>query len=200
VAPSDVHIQYYRWACISNRFPPEFQWIRQVKENYELTSFLKVYGGFAPQRDGEQVRVRIKSPVPMVVAILPSDIAYQLHRTPDALETALEKSACQQRGVQSLQFQCTLNASDGPNRSWLDRNPAAALLPIRRLKSNCWRRSVLRIARRPGTSSNIPQRSRPRSNGTRSACFRSFQRRALPRRGWASIISQVVASEETTCR
>jgi hypothetical protein len=29
----------------------------------------------APQRDGEQVSVKIKSPVPMVVAILPSDIA-----------------------------------------------------------------------------------------------------------------------------
>jgi hypothetical protein len=112
-APNDVHIQYYRWACISNCFPPEFQWIRQVKEKYELTSFLKVYGGFAPQRDGEQVSVKIKSPVPMVVAILPSDIADQLHRRPDALETALEKSACQQRGVQSLQFQCTFNASDG---------------------------------------------------------------------------------------
>src|SRR5262249_39678786 len=25
-APNDVHIQYYRWACISNCFPPEFQW------------------------------------------------------------------------------------------------------------------------------------------------------------------------------
>jgi hypothetical protein len=114
VAPNDVRIQYYRWACISNCFPPEFQWIRQVKEKYELTSFLKVYGGFAPERDGEQVSVKIKSPVPMVVAILPSDVADQLHGRADALETALEKSSCQQRGVQSLQFQCTFKASDGP--------------------------------------------------------------------------------------
>jgi len=45
VSPNDVHIQYYRWACISNCFPPEFQWIQQVKEKYELTGFLKVYGG-----------------------------------------------------------------------------------------------------------------------------------------------------------
>jgi hypothetical protein len=113
-APNDVHIQYYRWACISNCFPPEFQWIRQAKEKYELTSFLKVYGGFAPERDGEQVSVKIKSPVPMVVAILPSDVADQLHARPEALETALQKNSCQQRGVQNLEFQCTFNAGDGP--------------------------------------------------------------------------------------
>jgi hypothetical protein len=114
VAPNDVHIQYYKWLCVSNCFPPEFQWIRQVKEKYELTSFLKVYGGFKPERDGEQVSVKIKSPVPMVVAILPSEAADQLHGKPDALESALEKNACQQRGVQSLEFQCTFNSADGP--------------------------------------------------------------------------------------
>lgn len=113
-SPNDVHIQYFRWACISNCFPPEFQWIRQVKEKYELTSFLKVYGGFTPERDGEQVSVRIKSPAPMVVAILPSEVADQLHGRPETLETALEKHSCQQRGVQSLEFQCTFNTADGP--------------------------------------------------------------------------------------
>lgn len=114
VAPNDLHIQYYRWVCVRDCFPPEFQWIRQVKEKYELTSYLKVYGGFAPQRDGEQVSVKIKSPVPMVVAILPSSIADQLHSNPQALESALEHNSCQQRGVQSLTFQCTFNAADGP--------------------------------------------------------------------------------------
>lgn len=114
VAPNDLHIQYYRWACVSNCFPPEFQWIRQVKEKYQLTSYLKVYGGFAPQRDGEQVSVKIKSPVPMIVAILPSSVADQLHGNPNELESALEKNSCQQRGVQSLTFQCAFNAADGP--------------------------------------------------------------------------------------
>jgi hypothetical protein len=114
VAPNDIHIQYYRWICVSNCIQPEFQWIRQIKEKYELTSFLKVYGGFAPERDGEQVSVRVKSPVPMIVALLPSQIADQLHAKPETLESALEKSSCQQRGVQSLTFQCTFNAADGP--------------------------------------------------------------------------------------
>ena len=114
VSPNDVHIQYYRWDCVENCIQPEFQWIRQVKEKYELTSFLKVYGGYRPGHDGEQVSVKIKSPVPMVVAMLPSNVADQLHGKPDTLESALEKNSCQQRGVQSLQFQCTFNVADGP--------------------------------------------------------------------------------------
>jgi hypothetical protein len=113
-SPNDVHIQYYRWDCVENCIQPEFQWTQQVKEKYELTSFLKVYGGFTPDHDGEQVSIKIKSPVPMVVAMLPSQIADQLHSRPEALETALEKNSCQQRGVQSLQFACTFNLGDGP--------------------------------------------------------------------------------------
>jgi hypothetical protein len=113
-SPNDLHIQYFRWACMSNCFPPEIHWIRQAKEKYELTSFLKVYGGYAPQRDGEQVSVFVKSPVPMLVAILPSEIANQLHSKPEMLEPALTKNSCQQRGVQSQTFECTFNAADGP--------------------------------------------------------------------------------------
>lgn len=112
--PNDVHIQYYRWDCVQNCIQPEFQWIRQVKEKYDLTSFLKVYGGFTPDHDAEQVSIKIKSPVPMVVAMIPSDVANQLHARPETLEAALEKNPCQQRGVQSLEFQCTFNAGDGP--------------------------------------------------------------------------------------
>ncbi|PYT52515.1 MAG: hypothetical protein DMG43_11520 [Acidobacteria bacterium] len=114
VAPNDVHIQYYRWDCVENCIQPEYQWIRQVKEKYELTSFLKVYGGFAPDHDGDQISIKIKSPVPMIVAMLPSQIADGLHGKPNTLESALEKNSCQQRGVQSLQFQCTFNVADGP--------------------------------------------------------------------------------------
>ena len=114
VDPNDLHVQYYRWVCVSDCFPPEFQWIRQVKEKYELTPYLKVYGGYSPQVDGEQISVKIKSPVPMIVAILPSTVADHLHAGPQELENALENNSCQQRGVQSLQFQCKFNAADGP--------------------------------------------------------------------------------------
>ncbi len=114
VSPNDVHIQYYRWDCVENCIQPEYQWTRQVKEKYELTSFLKVYGGFAPDHDGEQISIKIKSPVPMVVAMVPSQIANQLHAKPEMFEPALEKNSCQQRGVQSLQFECSFNVADGP--------------------------------------------------------------------------------------
>lgn len=113
-SPNDVHIQYYRWDCVENCIQPEYQWTQQVKEKYELTGFLKVYGGFAPDHDGEQVSIKIKSPVPMVVAMLPSEMANRLHGSPDALESALEKNNCQQRGVQSQHFECTFNVGDGP--------------------------------------------------------------------------------------
>jgi hypothetical protein len=58
VSPNDVHIQYFRWTCISNCFPPEFRWFEQAKEKYELTSFLKVYGGYTPDRDGEVISIK----------------------------------------------------------------------------------------------------------------------------------------------
>jgi hypothetical protein len=113
-APNDVHIQYFRWDCVENCIQPEFQWIQQAKEKYQLSSFLKVYGGYTPGRDAEVISIKIKSPVPMLVAVIPSAVANQLHGKPDMLEPALEKNSCQQRGVQSQTFQCTFNAADGP--------------------------------------------------------------------------------------
>jgi len=114
VSPSDVNIQYYDWNCVVNCVQPEFAWIRSIKEKYKLTPLLKIYGGYAPDRDGEQVSIRIKSPVPMVVAMLPSSVADQIYAKPEMFDAALEKNSCQQRGAQSLQFQCTFNAADGP--------------------------------------------------------------------------------------
>jgi hypothetical protein len=114
VAPNDVHIQYYRWDCVQYCIQPEIAWTRQVKEKYELSPFLKVYGGFVADHDGEQVSIKIKSKVPVMVAMLPSSVANQLHARREMLETALEKSACQQRGVQSLQFECKFDVSQGP--------------------------------------------------------------------------------------
>lgn len=113
-APNDVNVQYFRWDCVENCIQPEFQWIRVTQEQYKLTPYMKIYGGYAPDIDGEQISVSIKSPVPMVVALVPSSVASQLHENRQALENALDKVACQQRGVQKLQFQCTFNVADGP--------------------------------------------------------------------------------------
>ncbi len=113
-SPNDVHIQYFRWDCVEHCIRPEFQWIRQFKEKYEITPQPKIYGGYTPGNDGERVNVRIKSPVPMAVALVPAQIAGQLYSKPRMLDAALEKNTCQQRGVQSLSFECTFNLADGP--------------------------------------------------------------------------------------
>jgi len=114
VSPNDVHVQYYSWTCVENCVQPEFQWQYQVQEKYNLTPLLKVYGGFVPDYDGERVSIRIKSPVPMLVAMLPSQVADRLYGQPGQLQPALENNSCQQRAVQSQQFECTFNVSDGP--------------------------------------------------------------------------------------
>lgn len=113
VSPNDVHIQYYAWHCVENCIQPEYQWIRQIKEKYELSSFLKIYGGFSPDHDKTEVSIKINSPTPMLVAMLPSEVANKLHASPESLETVLQKSVCQQRGVQKLEFQCAFNVADG---------------------------------------------------------------------------------------
>lgn len=108
LSPNDVRIQYYRWAS------PEFQWIDDVKEKYQLTPIMKVYGGLTADRDGEEISVKINSPVPMAVALVPARVADDLHARPDTMESALAGGACKQRGIQKLQFNCTYNATDGP--------------------------------------------------------------------------------------
>lgn len=113
-APNAVHVQYYRWDCVANCIQPSFQWIRVTREQYKLTPYMKIYGGYTPDYDGEQISVIIKSPVPLIVALVPSGVADQLHDNRQALENALDKDSCQQRGAQKLQFQCTFNAADGP--------------------------------------------------------------------------------------
>ena len=50
----------------------------------------------------------------MAVAVLPTSSLDQLYQDHSAFESVLAGSTCKQRGVQSLTFQCTLNAADGP--------------------------------------------------------------------------------------
>jgi hypothetical protein len=114
VSPNDLRIQYYSWLCVKNCEQPEFRWYLKAKEKYQLTPILKVYGGIFPDHEGEQISVKIKSPVPMAVAVLPSSVANQLHVSPETLQQTLATSSCLQRGVQSLSWECPLSLADGP--------------------------------------------------------------------------------------
>jgi hypothetical protein len=113
VSPNDVAITYHRWACVTNCIEPEFKWVRLVKEKYELTSIPKIYSLFVPEREGQQVSVKIKAPIPMTVAVLPSKLADQLYDKPGELSSILSNTTCKQRGVQSLTFECAVNPAEG---------------------------------------------------------------------------------------
>lgn len=136
-SPNDVHIQYYRWDCVEFCIQPEIQWQTHLKEKYELSAFLKVYGGFQADHDNEQVSIKIKAPVPMLVAMLPSSVANQLYARPELLQPALEKNSCQQRAVQSLQFECTFDMADGP-QSLIVVPEASQKVPKKKAEIQIW--------------------------------------------------------------
>lgn len=113
VSPNDLKITYYRWDCVQNCIQPEFGWSVLVKEKYELSTAPKVYSLLSPDRDGQPVWIRIKAPVPMTVALVPSQLADKIYDNPSTLSEVLENTNCKQRGVQSLSFDCKVNLADG---------------------------------------------------------------------------------------
>jgi hypothetical protein len=114
ISPNDLAITYYRWDCVENCIQAEYQWFRLVKEKYELTSTPKVYSLLTPERDGQPLTLKVKAPVPMTIAVVPSQLADKVYDEPGTLGEALSKTNCKQRGVQSMSFDCTLNLADGP--------------------------------------------------------------------------------------
>jgi hypothetical protein len=114
ISPNDVQITYHSWSCVANCVQPEFQWVRLVNEKYQLTSTPKLYTILNPERDGQKLWVKIKAPVPMTLAVVSSKIADQVYERPETLNSVLSQTACKQRGVQSLEFDCTFNVADGP--------------------------------------------------------------------------------------
>jgi hypothetical protein len=114
IAPNDVKITYHSWSCVNNCIEPEFGWVKLAKEKYQLTSTPKMYGMAAPLSDGEKVWVKIKAQVPMTLAVIPSNLADQIYAQPNTLNALLSQTTCKQRGVQQMEFDCTVNMADGP--------------------------------------------------------------------------------------
>jgi hypothetical protein len=109
IAPAnEVSLQYYRWGCVQNCYRSEFQGFRLAKEKF-APNILKTYSLPLPEHDGEQVDVKMKSSVPMLLAVVPSDVAQQLYSHPDMLDNAVGNGVCQQRAAQSVNFGCQLN-------------------------------------------------------------------------------------------
>jgi len=70
----------------------------RVKEKDELGSAPKVYSLLSPERDGQPVWIRVKAPVPMTIARLPTVVADKIYDNLSSLSEALESTSCKQRG------------------------------------------------------------------------------------------------------
>lgn len=112
-APNDLHIQYYSWSCVNNCVQPEFHWRRILNEKYQITPAPKVYSLMTPDHDGQELSVHIKSPIPLTIALLPSHLADQVYDKTVTLTDALDQTGCKERGVQSMNFNCTFNVANG---------------------------------------------------------------------------------------
>ena len=128
LSPNEIHIHYYRWACVQNCNPPQYQWINELKETYDLTSALKIYDGITAERDGQPFSVKVNSPVPMTVAIVPARVADELRGKSDNLGSSLNNRSCMERSVRSAAFECTFDLADGP-QSFVAVPEAANKLP-----------------------------------------------------------------------
>jgi hypothetical protein len=113
ISPNDLHIQYYAWNCVDNCILPEFHWSRILNEKYEVTIAPKIYSLMTPDHDGQELSVKIKSPIPLTVALLPSHLADQVYDKTVSLTDALDQTGCKERGVQSMSFNCTFNVANG---------------------------------------------------------------------------------------
>jgi len=113
VSPNDVQITYHSWSCVQNCVQPEYKWTLLAKEKYDVSGAPRLYS-VTPEYDGQRMWVKIKAQVPMTLAILPSKAADEAYEKPESLSSALSQSACKQRGVQTMEFECKVNLADGP--------------------------------------------------------------------------------------
>jgi hypothetical protein len=107
ISPNDLRIQYYN--CVQ----PEFHWRRILDEKYQITPAPKVYSLMTPDHDGQELSLKIKSPIPLTIALLPSHLADQVYDKTMTLTDALDQTGCKERGVQSMSFNCTFNVANG---------------------------------------------------------------------------------------
>lgn len=114
IPSNDLHIQYYSWNCVDNCILPCFEWRRILNEKYQLTPVPKVYGLMTPDHDDQKLSVKIKSPIPLTIALFPSHLADQVYDKTVTLNDALDQTGCKERGVQSMTFNCSFNVANGP--------------------------------------------------------------------------------------
>jgi hypothetical protein len=116
---NDVDVTPYHWGCTAYcdlPDPPRFAWVYLRHEKFEITSAMKSYGPFTPEKDNDKIRVWVKTPFPMTVAVVPSSVVDELYAHQERAREILSKTSCKQYGVQKSSFDCTLQMSDGPQQ------------------------------------------------------------------------------------
>lgn len=92
---------------------PVWSWVDVMKDKFALTQRPRFYGPVSASKDKDQYLVRIKAPVPMIAAFVPSADADVIRKDATKLNSILAKTPCRQRGAQKLQFACALDLTDG---------------------------------------------------------------------------------------
>ncbi|MGE5323960.1 MAG: hypothetical protein ACM3SW_13910 [Actinomycetota bacterium] len=116
---NDVHVTPYHWGCTAYcnlPDPPQFGWVDLRREKFQITPEMKSYGPFTPEKNNVKIRIYVKTPYPMTVAVVPSATVDDLYAHRDNAREILSKTACKEYGVQKTSFDCTLQMSDGPQQ------------------------------------------------------------------------------------
>jgi len=109
---TEVNVQSVQ--CVNNCPGPNLNWAVVAHEKFQPTRFLKMYNGIIADHDGQHVSIKIKSPVPMSAAVLPSRQAGQLYGKLDRFDSEVKNSSCQKRNVQDSTLLCSFDIADGP--------------------------------------------------------------------------------------
>jgi hypothetical protein len=112
VSSNTVTLSSLEWGCVGGCHP-SYSWVNVTKEKFDLYPIAKTYGPITPEHEGNQVRVKMKSKVPMLLALLPVAAADRLRANPAEAEALLSGAPCKQRAVQKADLTCQLNLKDG---------------------------------------------------------------------------------------
>ena len=122
-APTELTLTGLRWACVEGCDPAQYAWVNAFKEKFQLTPIGKTYGPLTPDRDGDEMHVKLKAPIPMLVAVLPVAAADRLRANPAEADALLAGAECKQRAAQSVDFNCKLKLQDGTQQVVLMPEP-----------------------------------------------------------------------------
>jgi len=116
---NELNVTPFHWGCTEYcdlPDPPRFGWVDLRREKFEITSSLKSYGPFTPEKDNDTLRIYVKTPFPMTVAVVSSSMVDELYENRDRATDILSRSSCKQYGVQKTSFDCTLQKDAGPQQ------------------------------------------------------------------------------------